>query len=255
MRWEYWREIVLKAERLVCLKIVKLITFVHVLPEWHHCALCSVKNEVLFCCASHWLLRDIPGWQVLVWSYFSFLQRKPMPFQQIEKKKEKESSFFFLLLLLVMTRLFQDGSTGTIRRSGHCLQSLTSLCQFGIWPCVFKPTSALSTFSLAINSAELWPISLFALIFPDTSSLWPLLEELVAACLLESRLFPSHQVRNKVKIQLLPTDRFKTIAFGGDQTNLLWALYWREVWGVGWEWVFTPSAQSRQPALMTDWGK
>lgn len=49
--------------------------------------------------------------------------------------------------------------------AGHCLQSLTSLCQFGTWPCVFNPTSALSTFSLAINSAELWPISLFALIF------------------------------------------------------------------------------------------
>lgn len=52
--------------------------------------------------------------------------------------------------------------------SGHCLQSLTSLCQLGTWPCVFKPTSALSTFSLAINSAELWPKSLFALIFLDT---------------------------------------------------------------------------------------
>lgn len=72
--------------------------------------------------------------------------------------------------------------------------------------------------------------------FSDTPSLWPLLEELVTACLLESQLFPSHQVRSKVKIQLLPADSLKTTAFGGDQTNLLWALLWRGVWAVGWEW-------------------
>lgn len=77
----------------------------------------ALKNEGLFCRASHWLFRDIPGCQALVGSYFSFLQRKPMPFQQREKIKEKKSPLFFLPLLLAMTRLLQDGSTGTIHRS------------------------------------------------------------------------------------------------------------------------------------------
>lgn len=56
----------MKAEGFVSLKMVKFIAFVPVVSEWHCCALCSVKNEVLLCCASHWLLRDIPGCQVLL---------------------------------------------------------------------------------------------------------------------------------------------------------------------------------------------
>lgn len=118
MRWEYWGEMVVKAERFVSLKNCGTHYFCS-------CGLWEALLCIILCKewgALHTGYWDIAGCQGLVWSYFSFCQRKPMPFQQIENNKEEKNPLFFLPLLLAMTRLLQDGSTGTT----HSIRSLPS---------------------------------------------------------------------------------------------------------------------------------
>lgn len=94
MIWEYWREMVIKAEIFVCLKVVKLITFVKVLSEWHLCALCSITNQLLFCCASHWLLRDkFQAANSLYEAILVLFRGNQCLFNKQRKKERREFSF------------------------------------------------------------------------------------------------------------------------------------------------------------------
>lgn len=150
---------------------MELITVVKVLSEWHYCALCSIKNQMYFCCASHWLWRDI--FQAANSFYEAILV-----FFRIKGKRELFSVCHCCWQWQGLSAL-QQGYTrldpqALYTAPSYCLQSPASLCQLGIWPSTFKPSSALFTFSLAINSAELWPLSLFwfFLMFHLSDLLW-----------------------------------------------------------------------------------
>jgi len=80
--------------RQVCVlkNVVKLITFVKVLSEWHCCALCSIKSQMLFCGVSHWLLRDIfQAANSLYEAILVFFRGNQCLFSKQEKKRKKSS--------------------------------------------------------------------------------------------------------------------------------------------------------------------